>query len=206
MLIVPSTEYRIPVHTWTVVIVQSPVMTPPTWSQAAARAPGLSARTDANNPPRTMETTIRRLRAAPLRPATSDKGRPPKIALSDTRKATTSGHNARAIPGRFINRLPRDYLSRYAPVLTRENNPFLWRDYYYSFVNMEIVENCANRSKIATEDWNSPTAKGLRDRRGARSDDLLLQDLLHAHGRLLRAPLVLGSDPVAARVAHDRVG
>src|SRR5207247_11257297 len=128
------------------------------------------------------------------------------IALSDTRKATTSGHNVRAIPGRFINRLPRDYLSRYAPVLTRENNPFLWRDYYYPFVSMEIVENWAKRSKIAAEEGSSPAANGLRDRPGASSDDLLLQDLLHAHGRLLRAPLVLGSDPVAARVAHDRVG
>src|SRR5207249_503499 len=74
-LIVPSTEYRIPVQTCVFVIVQSPVMTPPTWSQVPARAAGARARSVANSPPRATDQTMRSVRALALRPATIPDGR-----------------------------------------------------------------------------------------------------------------------------------
>src|SRR5437773_8424647 len=48
---------------------------------------------------------------------------------------------------------------------------------------------------------------GAADRRRGRdgSNHLLLEDLLDAHGCLLRALVVLAREPVAAGVAHDRI-
>src|SRR5437879_2823239 len=107
-------------------MVQSPVMTPPTWSQVPARAMGPFATINANSPPRTRVETINRLTAAPFRPARLNIERPPGVEASERiRRATTGGHVARAIPARFINRLPRDYLWRYGPVLMRANNSVL---------------------------------------------------------------------------------
>src|SRR5439155_24203904 len=57
------------------------------------------------------------------------------------RNTATGGHVTRAIPARFINRLPSDYLSRYGPVLAKKNNEFLWRKDFYLYSHMKIAEN-----------------------------------------------------------------
>src|SRR5712691_2297455 len=79
MLIVPSTEYRIPLHTCVFVIVQSPVMTPPTWSQVPARAAGASARSAATRAPRATDQTMRSVRALAFRSAGLDIGTPVRV-------------------------------------------------------------------------------------------------------------------------------
>src|SRR2546430_13258347 len=64
------------------------------------------------------------------------------------RNTATGGHVTRAIPARFINRLPSDYLSRYGPVLAKKNNEFLWRKDFYLYSYMKIVENPRKSRKI----------------------------------------------------------
>src|SRR2546425_5858027 len=155
MLIVPSTEYRMPLHTCAVVIVQSPVMTPPTWSQVPARAAGLSATKAAKRPPRATDQTIKHVRAFAFRSDRLDNPRPPEVESAERiRRTTTGGHVARAIRGFFINRLPRDYLSRYAPVLTRQNNVGIWRECFYHLMRIEIAENRGNSTeKCEKTEW-----------------------------------------------------
>src|SRR5438309_12088227 len=121
MLIVASTVYRMPVQTCVVVIVHVSVLTPPSWSQLPARATGTSATTVAKTPPSARVKTIKNVRAFPFRSARLDKHIPPRVVASERDRKTTTGGHARAILDRFINRLPRDYLSRYANFLTWEN-------------------------------------------------------------------------------------
>src|SRR3989442_6845110 len=150
MLIVPSTVYGVPVpvHTCAVVIVQSPVMTPPTWSQVPARAAGLSATKAAKRPTRATDQMIQHVRAFPFRSDRLDNPRPPEVESAERiRRTTTGGHVARAIRGLFINRLPRDYLSRYAPVLTRKNNAGIWRECLYHLTRIEMAKNRGNSTE-----------------------------------------------------------
>src|SRR5712691_811261 len=117
-------------------------MTPPTWSQVPARAVGLSATTAAKSPPRATDQTIKHVRALAFRSDRLDNRRPPEVESAERiRRTTTGGHLARAIRGLFINRLPRDYLSRYAPVLTRKNNAGIWRETFYYLAEIEMRKN-----------------------------------------------------------------
>ena len=131
-LIVPSTEYRIPVQTCVFVIVQSPVMTPPTWSQVPARAAGARARSVANSPPRATDQTMRSVRALALRPARLDiEASPQEEAPGYIVEDATGGHEPLPIQGRFLKRFSDDYPSRYVPVLTQENIGFLREVIFY---------------------------------------------------------------------------
>src|SRR5216684_304365 len=158
-------------------------MTPPTWSQVPARAAGVSATKAAKRPPRATDQTIKHVRAFAFRSDRLDNPRPPEVESAERiRRTTTGGHVARAIRGLFINRLPRDYLSRYAPVLTRQNN----------------AEKC-KKSRMDEGSVHACVAPA------AGSNHFLLHDLLHAHRGFLYL-VVIGRHPVAARVAHDRIG
>src|SRR6266705_1163395 len=161
----PSTVYVIPVQTCGVVIVQSPVMTPPTWSQVPARAAGLRATTAAKRPPRATDQTIKHVRALAFRSDRLDNPRPPEVESAERiRRTTTGGHVARAIRGLFINRLPRDYQSRYAPVLTRKNDARIWRECFYHLTRIEMAKNRGN----PTENVRKPN--GLGPARRSRVD------------------------------------
>src|SRR5712664_598560 len=181
-------------------------MTPPTWSQVPARAAGLRATKAAKRPPRATDQTIKHVRAFAFRSDRLDNPRPPEVESAERiRRTTTGGHVARAIRGLFINRLPRDYLSRYAPVLTRKNYAGIWRKRFYHFANIEMRKSrgkSAEKCKKSRMDEGSVHACVAPT---AGSDHFLLHDLLHAHRDLL-CLVVLGRHPVAARVAHDRIG
>src|SRR5437667_11587345 len=142
----PSTVYVIPVQTCGVVTVQSPVMRTLTWSQVPARAAGLRATIAAKSPPRATDQTIKHVRALAFRSDRLDNPRPPEVESAERiRKTTTDGHVVGPIRGLFINRLPRDYLSRYAPVLTRKNDAGIWRETFYHVAKIEIGKNRRNR-------------------------------------------------------------
>src|SRR5437867_13215107 len=102
MLIVPSTVYGVPVpvHTCAVVIVQSPVMTPPTWSQVPARAAGLTATKAAKRPTRATDQMNKHVRAFPFRADRLKNPRPPELESAERiQTTTTGGHVAQAIRG-----------------------------------------------------------------------------------------------------------
>src|SRR5438876_10102289 len=152
-----STGYVIPVQTGGVVTVQAPVMRTLTWSQVPARAAGLRATIAAKRPPRATDQTIKHVRALAFRSDRLDNPRPPEVESAERiRRTTTGGHVARAIRGLFINRLPRDYLSRYAPVLTRKNNAGIWRKCFYHLTRIEMAENRGN----PTENVRKPNGLG----------------------------------------------
>src|SRR3989442_1731505 len=208
ILIVPSTVYGVPVpvHTWAVVIVQSPVMAPPTWSHVPARAAGLSATKAAKRPPRATDQTIKHVRAFAFRSDRLDNPRPPEVESAERiRRTTTGGHVARAIRGLFINRLPRDYLSRYAPVLTRKNNAGTWRKSFYHVTRIEMTEIAENRPKNVRKPNGVEPPRRLTSTGPPGSDHFLLHDLLDADRSLLRGLVVVGGHPVAACIAHDRI-
>src|SRR5437870_12829309 len=133
-LIVPSTEYRIPVQTCVFVIVQSPVITPPTWSQVPARAAGIRARSVANSTTRATDQTIRSVRALAFRSAGLDiRGTPRVEAPGYPIRNATGGHDMRPIQDRFLKRFSDDYPTRYVSVLTSENIRFgQGRDFYFN--------------------------------------------------------------------------
>src|SRR5213594_2058834 len=203
----PSTVYVIPVQTCGVVTVQSPVMRTLTWSQVPARAAGLRATIAAKSPPRATDQMIKHVRAFPFRSDRLDNPRPPEVESAERiRRTTTGGHVARAIRGLFINRLPRDYLSRYAPVLTRKNNAGTWRKSFYHVTRIEMTENRRNRPKNVSKPNGVEPPRRVALTRPPGSDHFLLHDLLDADRSLLRGLVVVGGHPVAACVAHDRIG
>src|SRR3989442_12467273 len=111
-----------PLHTCAFVIVQSPVITPPTWSQVPARAAGVSARSAAKSPPRATDQTMRRGRALACRSVALDIRRPPHVEPSDYPLGNeTGGHDSMPIRDRFLKRFSDDYPTRYVSVLTSEN-------------------------------------------------------------------------------------
>jgi len=111
-----------PLHTCAFVIVQSPVITPPTWSQVPARAPGVSARSAAKSPPRATDQTMRKVRALACRSVALDIRRPPHVeAPGYTLGKETGGHDSLPIRDRFLKRFSDDYPTRYVSVLTSEN-------------------------------------------------------------------------------------
>src|SRR5213593_4784700 len=123
-------------------------MTPPTWSQVPARAAGLRATKAAKRPPRATDQMIKHVRAFPFRSDRLDNPRPPEVESAERiRRTTRAGHVARAIRGFFINRLPRDYLSRSAPVLTRKNSAGIWTECFYHLMQIEIAENRRNSTE-----------------------------------------------------------
>src|SRR5207245_2777788 len=151
----PSTVYVIPVQTCGVVTVQSPVMRTLTWSQVPARAAGLRATIAAKSPPRATDQTIKHVRALAFRSDRLDNPRPPEVESAERiRRTTTGGHVVEPIRGLFINRLPRDYLSRYAPVLTRKNNAGIWRETFYHVTRIEMAKNRGNSTeKCEKTEW-----------------------------------------------------
>src|SRR5881397_1438014 len=182
-------------------------MTPPTWSQVPARAAGLRATKAAKRPPRATDQMIKHVRAFPFRSDRLDNPRPPEVESAERiRRTTTGGHVARAIRGLFINRLPRDYLSRYAPVLTRKNNAGTWRKSFYHVTRIEMTENRRNRPKNVRKPNGVEPPRRLTSTGPPGSDHFLLHDLLDADRSLLRGLVVVGGHPVAACVAHDRIG
>src|SRR2546426_822813 len=111
-----------PLHTCAFVIVQSPVITPPTWSQVPARAAGVSARSAAKSPPRATDQTMRRVRALACRSVALDIRRPPHVEASGYPLGNeTGGHDSLPIRDRFLKRFSDDYPTRYVSVLTSEN-------------------------------------------------------------------------------------
>src|SRR3989454_7973341 len=111
-----------PLHTCVFVIVQSPVITPPTWSQVPARAAGVSARSAAKSPPRATDQTMRRVRALACRSVALDIRRPPHVEASGYPLGNeTGGHDSLPIRDRFLKRFSDDYPTRYVSVLTSEN-------------------------------------------------------------------------------------
>src|SRR2546425_1597022 len=111
-----------PLHTCAFVIVQSPVITPPTWSQVPARAAGVSARSAGKSPPRATDQTMRRVRALACRSVALDIRRPPHVEASGYPLGNeTGGHDSLPIRDRFLKRFSDDYPTRYVSVLTSEN-------------------------------------------------------------------------------------
>src|SRR5439155_16065693 len=132
MLIVPSTEYRMPLHTCTVVIVQSPVMTPPTWSQLPARAAGARTRSAANRAPRATDQTMRSGRALACRQARLDIRPPSRVKTPGyLMRNATDGHVPLPIRDRFLKRFSDDYPARYVTVLKQENIRILQEVIFY---------------------------------------------------------------------------
>src|SRR5438445_13461535 len=110
-----------------------------TWTQVTAWSAWLSATKAAKRPTRATDQMIKNVRSFPFRSGRLDNPRPPEVESAERiRRTTTGGHVARAIRGLFINRLPRDYLSRYAPVLTRKNKAGIWRKTFYHFADIEM--------------------------------------------------------------------
>src|SRR2546425_2644116 len=113
-----------PLHTCVFVMVQSPVITPPTWSQVPARAAGVSARSVANSPPRAIDQTMRRVSALAFRSSSSDIRRLPHVeAPGYPVRNETGGHDTLPIRDGFLKRFSDDYPTRYVSVLTSENIP-----------------------------------------------------------------------------------
>src|SRR6266705_2334326 len=107
-----------PLHTCVFVIVQSPVITPPTWSQVPARAAGVSAR----SAPRATDQTMRRERALAFRSVALDiRSHPPIEAPGYPLRNETGGHDTLPIRDRFLKSFSDDYPTRYVSVLTSEN-------------------------------------------------------------------------------------
>src|SRR5437879_13582804 len=102
-----------PLHTCVFVIVQSRVITPPTWSQVPARAAGVSARSAAKSPPWATDQTMRRERALAFRSVALDiRSHPPIEAPGYPLRNETGGHDTLPIRDRFLKSFSDDYPTR----------------------------------------------------------------------------------------------
>src|SRR2546426_7199247 len=142
-----------PVHTCVFVIVQSPVIPPPTWSQVPARAAGVSARSAAKSPPRATDQTMRGVRALACRSVALDIRRPPHVEASGYPLGNeTGGHDSLPIRDRFLKRFSDDYPTRYVSVLMTENILLLPEHDFHSQSGIKTVPVTRN---VVAETWLS---------------------------------------------------